>query len=194
LKGLLAYSVVQKERDAGAGAYVPEEYRRGVDIKDKVACAQIAQSETREANQNIRELLIACASQHHALLKELGMINQMIADAEGNENLVETYRNWQNDVITKIRDLGTRRMKLEEESDRLHNQGTKAQVAALYDQIGSFPNKKSKAPVTVIEVSGENNEDASAFTSAANGGLTVTDSSVVNHSEQEKSDEDSSSN
>ena len=50
-----------------------------------MSCAQIAQAELREANQNVRELLLICNEEHKNLLTELKMLGQMIERGEENE-------------------------------------------------------------------------------------------------------------
>jgi hypothetical protein len=134
--------VRNKEREASVGGYVPEDYRRGVNIRDKVSCAHIAQAEMKEARQNVRELLLICNDDHRNTLQEIDLIGRMIE--RGEDNGVDTSEFGQRmlELMGALKSIQQRKESLRNESDKLMKEGSKRQIEALYEQVGSFEKRQ----------------------------------------------------
>jgi hypothetical protein len=132
-----------KERKASVGGYVPEYYRRGVNLRDKVSGAHIAQAEMKEARQNVRELLLICNDDHQNTLQEIDLIGRMIK--RGMENGVDTneFGARMGELMGTLKSIQKRKESLCKENDKLMKEGNKRQIEALYEQVGSFEKKKS---------------------------------------------------
>lgn len=117
-------------------------------INHKVSCAQIAQFEVKEANQNVRELICHANEDHKYLLQQLQMIYKRLEADESNEIL----RNQSNDLLNRLEECNCRKQKLWNESARLltSNRNGKRQISALYDQVGDFP--KNKVVISVDDM------------------------------------------
>jgi hypothetical protein len=154
--------VRKKERDTAVGGFIPEDYRRGVNLRDKVSCAHIAQAEMKEARQNVRELLLICNDDHRNTLQEIDLIGRMIE--RGEENGVDTtaFGERMVELLGMLKTIQQRKESLRQESDKLMREGSKRQIEALYEQVG-FNNKKSKP--LVIELEEEEEEESVAVRS-----------------------------
>jgi hypothetical protein len=135
--------VKQKEREASVGGFIPEDYRWGVNLRDKVSCAHIAQAEMKEARQNVRELLLICNDDHRNTLQEINLIGRMIE--RGEENGVDTsaFGDRMNELIETLKSIQHRKESLWKESDKLMKEGNKRQIEALYEQVGCFEKKRA---------------------------------------------------
>jgi hypothetical protein len=138
--------VRNKERETAADGYIPEQYHRGVNLKDKVSAAQIAHFQAREANQNVRELLHICNEDHKNVLAELGMVTKMIERGEENGNDTSSLVDRMNELFESLSEIKERKKKLNKESERLMDEtSAKRQVDALMEQVGNFSNKKQRS-------------------------------------------------
>jgi hypothetical protein len=147
--------VKQREREAANGGYVPDDYRRGVNIRDKVSCAQIAQAEMKEARQNVRELLLICNDDHRNTLQEIDLVGRMIKTGEDCGADTTSLGERMTELFGSLKSIQDRKESLRKESDRLLKSGSKRQIEALYDQVGSVGSVTKKRIIEsdgVIEV------------------------------------------
>jgi len=116
-----------------------------VSINHKVSCAQIAQFEGKEANQNVCDIFCFTNDAHKIMLQELSMVNKMLEEAdELDDDSQQILRDQRKDLVHQLKEMSCRKKELFNESDRLlaSNRNGKRQIEALYDQVGDFNKDK----------------------------------------------------
>ncbi|CAB9530829.1 unknown protein [Seminavis robusta] len=145
--------VKQAERTTGVGA--TGIFQRGVPVKDKFACAQMAVSQYKEAKRNVVNLLFHNNAAETNCIAALSEINKMIDRAEDRNDGMELrmLNKRKQDVLGRWDKLSTRKTELEEECDQLMKQSPSRQVSAYYESVG-MPNVPS-----AVAVSNKSQED-----------------------------------
>ena len=132
--------IKNREREAGTGGYVPEQFRRGVSLQSKAQSAFLAHSEHNAALKNYRELLQIANQDQANNMRELDYIGMQM---EGTVNPVDYHQLefWKDDILSRLRQNRQNKRKYEDEIAKLTENGPQTQ--AYYDQVGDFKRKST---------------------------------------------------
>ena len=108
-------AVISVERQSGEGLVSTNDYR-GVSVNDPVAMAAL-----RDANKNIRELLVVSMSDEANTLKQIEQNDEMLCSAtkQNRANDMVNHLKQKKDLYNWLEKIGERKRRLTEESDRL---------------------------------------------------------------------------
>jgi hypothetical protein len=107
-----------KEAEVGERKRSTDKDDRGVSNQDRLALAALAQSEMKEAQQNIRELMFLANSEETNALSALKLTCQMLEAAEDDREK-KYHKRRKIELLQKLEELEERKKLLSEESEQL---------------------------------------------------------------------------